>query len=101
MPPPSRNTFRPRTPRSSRASRAVGAAGAAGRVLLAAWDLPPFRGAAQATDNAFVHGRTTVIAPHVSGYVVAVAVSDYQRVRSGEVLARVDERIYRARVDQA
>jgi multidrug resistance efflux pump len=69
--------------------------------MLAAWDLPPFRGAAQATDNAFVHGRTTVIAPQVSGYVIAVAVGDYQRVAPGQVLARVDDRIYRARADQA
>jgi multidrug resistance efflux pump len=80
---------------------AVGAAGAALLVVLAAWDLPPFRGDAEATDNAYVHGRTTVIAPQVSGYVVEVAVGDYQHVRPGQVLARVDERIYRARVDQA
>ena len=77
------------------------AAGSAVLVLLAAWDLPPFRGAAEKTDNAYVHGRTTVIAPQVSGYVVAVDVGDYGRVRAGQVLARVDERIYRARVDQA
>jgi multidrug resistance efflux pump len=77
------------------------AGGSAALVLLAAWDLPPFRGDAEQTDNAFVRGRTTVIAPQVSGYVVEVAVGDYQRVQPGQVLARVDDRIYRARVDQA
>ena len=77
------------------------AGGAAALVLLAAWHLPPFRGAVETTDNAYVHGRTTVIAPQVSGYVVEVDVGDYQRVRPGQVLARVDDRIYRARVDQA
>jgi multidrug resistance efflux pump len=79
----------------------TGAAGAAVLVVLAAWDLPPFRGVAETTDNAYVHGRTTVIAPQVSGYVVEVSVGDYQRVRPGQVLARVDERIYGARVEQA
>jgi multidrug resistance efflux pump len=69
--------------------------------ILAAWGLPPFRGAVQTTDNAYVRGRTTIIAPQVSGYVTTVAVGDYQQVRAGQVLVRVDERIYRARVDQA
>jgi len=69
--------------------------------ILAAWGLPPFRSPVQSTDNAYVRGRTTVIAPQVSGYVTTVAVRDYQQVRAGQVLARVDDRIYRSRVDQA
>ena len=69
-------------------------------LILAGWGFSPFE-AAQATDNAYVRGRTTVIAPQVSGYVTEVAVKDYQPVAAGQVLARVDDRIYRARVDQA
>ena len=69
--------------------------------ILAAWRLPPFRGPVQVTDNAYVRGRTTVIAPQVSGYVASVTVRDYQPVRAGDVLARVDDSIYRARVAQA
>ena len=104
--PPSEPDSPPRTWRPSKrhpaaVALAVGAAGAATLVVLAAWDLPPFRGAAERTDNAYVHGRTTVIAPQVSGYVVEVAVRDYQRTEPGQVLARVDDRIYRARVEQA
>jgi multidrug resistance efflux pump len=68
--------------------------------ILAGWSLSPIE-VAQATDNAYVRGRTTVIAPQVSGYVTAVAVKDYQQVAAGQVLARVDDSIYRARVDQA
>jgi multidrug resistance efflux pump len=98
-PPP--RTWRPSKRHPAAVALATAAAGAATLVVLAAWDLPPFRGTAEATDNAYVHGRTTVIAPQVSGYVVEVAVGDYQRVGPGQVLARVDERIYRARVDQA
>ncbi|MEC4591041.1 MULTISPECIES: HlyD family secretion protein [Nitrospirillum] len=69
--------------------------------LLAAWRLPPFAGTVEATENAYIRGRTTVIAPQVSGYVVAVLVGDYAHVKAGQVLARIDDRIYRARVDQA
>lgn len=70
-------------------------------VLLAAWQLPPFGRGMQQTDNAYVRGRTTVIASQVSGYVVAVEVNDYAQVAVGQVLARVDDRPYRARVEQA
>jgi multidrug resistance efflux pump len=69
--------------------------------VLYAWGLPPFASATVSTDNAYVRGRTAVIAPQVSGYVVEVRVRDYQRVRRGDVLARIDDRIYRARVAQA
>jgi multidrug resistance efflux pump len=66
-----------------------------------AWDLPPFGGGIEVTDNAYIHGRTTVIAPQVSGYVVAVPVSDYAQVRAGQILVRIDDGTYRARVEQA
>jgi multidrug resistance efflux pump len=74
---------------------------AAAVAVLAAWRLPPFAGGAQTTENAYVRGRTAVIAPQVSGYVVEVAVKDYERVSAGQVLVRIDDRIYRARVAQA
>lgn len=69
--------------------------------ILAAWDLPPFRGSTEATENAYVRGRTTVIAPQASGYVAAVLVRDYEVVRAGQILVRIDDAIYRARVAQA
>jgi len=69
--------------------------------ILAAWRLPPFASAVQSTDNAYVRGRTTVISPQVSGYVTAVAVRDFEDVRTGQVLVRIDDRIYRQRVEQA
>jgi len=70
-------------------------------ILLAAWQLPPFARGMQQTDNAYVRGRTTVIASQVSGYVVAVEVNDYAQLTANQVLARVDDRPYRARVEQA
>ena len=69
--------------------------------VLRAWELPPFRSGVQVTDNAYVRGRTTIIAPQVSGYVVAVEAGDYAAVRAGQVLVRIDDRQYRAKVDQA
>lgn len=70
-------------------------------LVLAAWNLPPFGGRYQQTDNAYVRGRVTVIAPQVSGYVMQVLVHDYEVVKPGQVLVRIDDRVYRARVEQA
>ncbi|HET7085399.1 MAG TPA: HlyD family secretion protein [Rhizomicrobium sp.] len=69
--------------------------------VLAAFGLPPFGWNVETTDNAYVRGRTTVIAPQVSGYVVAVPLTDYAQVKAGEVLVRIDDSTYRARVEQA
>ena len=92
-----------RPPRNSRTVLIVLALVAIAGVLavLAAWRLPPFTTANESTDNAYVRGRTTVIAPQVSGYVTAVAVRDFATVAAGEPLVRIDDRIYHQRVDQA
>ncbi|PXA88756.1 secretion protein HlyD [Nostoc sp. 3335mG] len=70
-------------------------------LALYAWGLWPFGSAIQATDNAYVRGQTTIIAPQVNGYVTQVLVRDFQDVKAGQVLARIDDRIYRQRVEQA
>lgn len=70
-------------------------------VVLYAWRLPPFTSAIESTDNAYVRGQTTVVSPQTSGYVAEVPVQDFQRVRAGDVLAHIDDRIYRQRVEQA
>lgn len=69
--------------------------------ILYAWRLPPFAGLREDTDNAYVRGRVTVISPQVSGYVTQVLVKDFAEVKAGQILARIDDRIYRARVAQA
>lgn len=70
-------------------------------VVLYAWGLPPFRPGVQGTDNAYVRGQTTVVSPQVGGYVTEVLVQDFQAVRQGQPLVRIDARIYRQRVAQA
>lgn len=69
--------------------------------LLYAWRLPPFAGLTEATDNAYVRGRVTIISPQVNGYVTSVPVQDFAEVKAGQVIATIDDRIYRARVAQA
>ncbi|MET0247327.1 MAG: HlyD family secretion protein [Sphingomonas sp.] len=70
-------------------------------LVLRAWELPPFAGDTERTENAYVRGQVTVISPQVTGYVTKVAVQDYETVRAGQVLATIDDRIYRQRVEQA
>ncbi|MFD1949501.1 HlyD family secretion protein [Sphingomonas arantia] len=69
--------------------------------ILYAWRLPPFVSDTQATENAYVRGQVTVVSPQVSGYLVAVPVQDFQHVARGQMLVRIDDRIYRQRVEQA
>jgi multidrug resistance efflux pump len=79
----------------------VGLALAGVVAVLAAWRIWPFTSANQTTDNAYVRGRVTVIAPQVSGYVTRVLVRDFASVRQGEPLVEIDRRIYAQKVDQA
>lgn len=70
-------------------------------LILFLWKLPPFAGSVQRTDNAYVRGQVTVIAPQLSGYVTKVLVQDFQSVRAGQPLVEIDRRIYGQRLDQA
>lgn len=70
-------------------------------VVLYAWRLPPFTSPIESTENALVRGQTTVIGPQLSGYVFEVPVQDFQFVKQGDLLVRIDDRIYRQRLDQA
>lgn len=53
------------------------------------------------TDNAYVRGDVTPIGIKVAGLVSEVVVTDNQQVRAGDILFRLDDRDYRARVDEA
>lgn len=70
-------------------------------LVLYAWRLPPFTSSVEITDNAYVRGYVTTLSPQVSGYVVDVPVQDYQPVEKGQILARIDDRIYRQKLAQA
>lgn len=78
---------------------AVGVAGVL--VVLYAWQLPPFRGSVETTNDAYVRGQVTLLSPQLAGYLVEVPVQDYQKVRKGDLIVRIDDRIYRQKLEQA
>ncbi|HEX3217576.1 MAG TPA: HlyD family secretion protein [Aestuariivirgaceae bacterium] len=53
------------------------------------------------TDDAYVGADTATIAAKISGYVTAVVVDNNQHVKTGDVIARIDEGDYRLAVDAA
>ncbi|SCB14975.1 HlyD family secretion protein [Rhizobium hainanense] len=70
-------------------------------LVLYAWHLPPFKTAVETTDDAYVKGYVTTISPQVSGYITDVPIKDYKLVKEGDVLAQIDNRIYKQKVAQA
>jgi membrane fusion protein (multidrug efflux system) len=53
------------------------------------------------TDDAYVGGDVTPIAPHVSGFIAEILVADNQRVHAGEPLLRLDPADFLAAREQA
>ena len=57
-------------------------------LALYAWRLPPFDSSVERTNDAYVRGQVTVIAPQLAGIVAEVAVQDYETVEAGQLIAR-------------
>ncbi|PTQ89046.1 HlyD family secretion protein [Agitococcus lubricus] len=55
----------------------------------------------ESTDNAYIKAETTFITPRVGGEVVELLVKNNQRVRAGEVLLRLENTDYKAKVENA
>jgi membrane fusion protein (multidrug efflux system) len=55
----------------------------------------------ETTDDAYVGGDVTVIAPKVAGLIAAVAVSDNEAVHAGDLLVKIDDRDYRTALAKA
>lgn len=53
------------------------------------------------TDNAYLRADIVTIAPRVAGYLASVEVRDNQLLKAGDLLARIDDSDYSARVEQA
>jgi membrane fusion protein (multidrug efflux system) len=53
------------------------------------------------TDDAYTEADNVTLSPQVAGTIAELYVTDNQRVRRGELIARLDDRTYRAQVDQA
>jgi len=55
----------------------------------------------ESTDDAYVGGDITVIAPKVAGFIAEVAVTDNQAVHAGDLLVKLDDRDYKAALARA
>ena len=55
----------------------------------------------ESTDDAYTDGRAIMVAPQVSGTVVALDVDDNQFVHKGDTLIEIDPRTFQASYDQA
>jgi membrane fusion protein, multidrug efflux system len=53
------------------------------------------------TDDAYVQADNTLIAPRVSGYISQVLVTDNETVKTGQVLARIDDQDFQTALHQA
>src|SRR5215472_18239290 len=96
---------RPPVRQASLSHRQLGLAGAALLIGIGAawyghhwWTVSRF---IESTDDAYVGGDVTVIAPKVAGFIADVAVTDNQAVRAGDLLIRLDDRDYRAALAKA
>src|SRR5262249_24807430 len=55
----------------------------------------------QNTDDAYVRADVTPLSTKVAGLVAQVLVNDYQRVKAGDLIARLQDDDYSAQVEQA
>src|SRR5882724_8258594 len=55
----------------------------------------------ETTDDAYIGGNVTAIAPHVSGFVAQVLAADNEHVHQGQVLVRLDPRDFQTALDHA
>jgi membrane fusion protein (multidrug efflux system) len=53
------------------------------------------------TDDAYVEGTVSTVSAKVTGHIVELLVDDNQAVKKGMLLLRIDDRDYKARLDQA
>lgn len=102
-PPPTPAASEPRSRRTRLLSAVLFASVALTGVLIVlyAWQLPPFSSKIESTENAMVRGQTTSISPEVAGYVYEVPVQDFQFVKAGDLLVRIDDRMYQQQLEQA
>jgi membrane fusion protein, multidrug efflux system len=84
--------------RLAMAVASVGGLAAAGAFGAHYWTVGRFL---QSTDDAYVKADFTTVAPKVPGYIAEVLVSDNEQVKAGQLLARIDDRDFRAALAQA
>lgn len=76
---------------------AVAAVAVVGWRLAAPWAAAEW--ATVSTDDAYVNGHATTVAPRVAGQVKRVLVDDNMRVKAGDLLVELDDEPYRVQAD--
>jgi membrane fusion protein (multidrug efflux system) len=80
----------------------VGVLGVAVLVVLLVFGIPWVEAMLNtvSTDDAFVNGHVTFVAPRVAGQIARVLVDDNNRVHKGDLLAELDKEPYRVAVSE-
>jgi membrane fusion protein (multidrug efflux system) len=80
----------------------AGALGVVVLVVLLVFGVPWVEGMLNtvSTDDAFVNGHVTFVAPRVAGQISRVLVDDNNRVRKGDLIAQLDKEPYRVAVSE-
>jgi membrane fusion protein (multidrug efflux system) len=80
----------------------IGLVGALVLIAACIWGIPQIHLALTtvATDDAYVNGYVTFVAPRVGGQISRVLVDDNNRVRKGDLLAQVDKEPFEVAVSQ-
>jgi len=55
----------------------------------------------ESTDDAYVKADSTLVSPKISGYLAEVLVGDNEKVKAGQILARIDDRDFATALNQA
>jgi membrane fusion protein (multidrug efflux system) len=76
-------------------------AGSLAAVVIVNWDRWVGAAGAQWTNDAAAAADLTPLSAQIVGRVASVAVTDFQIVRAGDLLAQIDPEPFRAQVDQA
>ena len=80
----------------------IGVLGALVLIAAGAWGIPQVRLAITtvSTDDAYVNGHVTFVAPRIGGQISRVLVDDNNRVHKGDLLAQVDKEPFEVAVSQ-
>ena len=55
----------------------------------------------QSTDDAYIEADIIQVTPKVSGHIVESYIQDNKEVKAGEVVAKIDDEVYKERYEQA
>jgi membrane fusion protein (multidrug efflux system) len=95
---PARYDLRPLLRRVGLAAAIIVPAAAAAWYAQDWWQVGRF---IESTDDAYIGGNVTPLAPHIDAFIDKILVSDNERVHAGQVLIRLDQRDYRTAFDRA